>query len=313
MESKIEIFTLLDKICRPTTILASNTSSLSITEISSVTYRAKKCVGMHFFNPVHKMPLVEVIKGAKTSPEAVATIVGYATAMGKTPIVVNNCPGFLVNRILFPYFGGWSGLIRDGGDFVKIDKIAESFGWPMGPAYLQDVVGIDTSHHVGDVLAEGYPDRMARTFKTALDVMYDNKRYGQKNGIGFYKYETDPKGKPKKVMTDDSYKLIAGVQPNGTKDFTEEEVIDRLMIPMVIETARCLEENIVDTANEADMGLILGIGFPPHLGGALKYADIIGLKNLVAKCEKYASLGKLYEPTARMKEMAAKGETYYTK
>jgi len=183
----------------------------------------------------------------------------------------------------------------------------------MGPAYLQDVVGIDTSHHVGDVLAEGYPDRMARTFKTALDVMYDNKRYGQKNGIGFYKYETDPKGKPKKVMTDDSYKLIASVQPNGTKDFSEEEIIDRLMIPMVIETARCLEENIVDTANEADMGLILGIGFPPHLGGALKYADIIGLKNLVAKCEKYASLGKLYEPTARMKEMAAKGETYYTK
>ncbi len=303
----------VEAVARPDAVIASNTSSISINDLASALKRPENFLGMHFFNPVHKMPLVEVIKGAKTSPEAVATIVGYATAMGKTPIVVNNCPGFLVNRILFPYFGGWSALLRDGGDFVKIDKIAESFGWPMGPAYLQDVVGIDTSHHVGDVLAEGYPDRMARTFKTALDVMYDNKRYGQKNGIGFYKYETDPKGKPKKVMTDDSYKLIASVQPNGTKDFSEEEIIDRLMIPMVIETARCLEENIVDTANEADMGLILGIGFPPHLGGALKYADIIGLKNLVAKCEKYASLGKLYEPTARMKEMAAKGETYYTK
>jgi len=303
----------VEAVARPDAVIASNTSSISINDLASALKRPENFLGMHFFNPVHKMPLVEVIKGAKTSPEAVATIVGYATAMGKTPIVVNDCPGFLVNRILFPYFGGWSGLIQEGADFVKIDKIAESFGWPMGPAYLQDVVGIDTSHHVGDVLAEGYPDRMARTFKTALDVMYDNKRYGQKNGIGFYKYETDPKGKPKKVMTDDSYKLIASVQPNGTKDFTEEEIIDRLMIPMVIETARCLEENIVDTANEADMGLILGIGFPPHLGGALKYADIIGLKNLVAKCEKYASLGKLYEPTARMKEMAAKGETYYTK
>ena len=303
----------VEAVARPDAVIASNTSSISINDLASALKRPENFLGMHFFNPVHKMPLVEVIKGAKTSPEAVATIVGYATAMGKTPIVVNDCPGFLVNRILFPYFGGWSGLIRDGGDFVKIDKVAESFGWPMGPAYLQDVVGIDTSHHVGDVLAEGYPDRMARTFKTALDVMYDNKRYGQKNGIGFYKYETDPKGKPKKVMTDDSYKLIASVQPNGTKDFSDEEIIDRLMIPMVIETARCLEENIVDTANEADMGLILGIGFPPHLGGALKYADIIGLKNLVAKCEKYASLGKLYEPTARMKEMAAKGETYYTK
>jgi 3-hydroxyacyl-CoA dehydrogenase / enoyl-CoA hydratase / 3-hydroxybutyryl-CoA epimerase / enoyl-CoA isomerase len=303
----------VEAVARPDAVIASNTSSISINDLASALKRPENFLGMHFFNPVHKMPLVEVIKGAKTSPEAVATIVGYATAMGKTPIVVNDCPGFLVNRILFPYFGGWSGLIRDGADFVKIDKIAEAFGWPMGPAYLQDVVGIDTSHHVGDVLAEGYPDRMGRDFKTALDVMYDNKRYGQKNGIGFYKYETDPKGKPKKVMTDDTYKLIAEVQPNGTKEFSDEEIIDRLMIPMIIETARCLEENIVDTANEADMGLILGIGFPPHLGGALKYADIIGLAKLVEKCEKYKSLGKLYEPTARMKEMAAKGATYYTK
>ncbi|MDR3416206.1 MAG: fatty acid oxidation complex subunit alpha FadB [Nevskia sp.] len=303
----------VENVARPDAVIASNTSSISIDELASALKRPENFLGMHFFNPVHKMPLVEVIKGAKTSPEAVATIVGYASAMGKTPIVVNNCPGFLVNRILFPYFGGWSGLLRDGADFVKIDKVAESFGWPMGPAYLQDVVGIDTSHHVGDVLAEGYPDRMGRDFKTALDVMYENKRFGQKNGIGFYKYETDPKGKPKKLAAEDSYKLIATVQPNGTRDVSDEEIIDRLMIPMVIETARCLEEKIVETANEADMGLILGIGFPPHLGGALKYADIVGLKNLIEKCKKYESLGKLYEPTARMKEMAARGETYYAK
>ena len=304
----------VEGLVRPDTVIASNTSSISIDELASVLKRPENFLGMHFFNPVHRMPLVEVIKGAKTSPEAVATIVGYASAMGKTPIVVNNCPGFLVNRILFPYFGGWSALLRDGADFVKIDKVAESFGWPMGPAYLQDVVGIDTSHHVGDVLAEGYPDRMGKDFKTALDVMYENQRYGQKNGIGFYKYETDPKGKPKKIVAEDSYRLIATVQPKGQRDFSEEEIIDRLMIPMVIETARCLEEKIVETANEADMGLILGIGFPPHLGGALKYADLVGLKNLVEKCAgKYASLGKLYEPTARMKEMAAKGETYYSK
>jgi 3-hydroxyacyl-CoA dehydrogenase / enoyl-CoA hydratase / 3-hydroxybutyryl-CoA epimerase / enoyl-CoA isomerase len=303
----------VEAVARPDAVIASNTSSISIDDLASALKRPENFLGMHFFNPVHKMPLVEVIKGAKTSPEAIATIVGYASAIGKTPIVVSNCPGFLVNRILFPYFGGWSGLLRDGADFVKIDKIAEAFGWPMGPAYLQDVVGIDTSHHVSEVLAEGYPDRMGRDFKTALDVMYENKRYGQKNGIGFYKYETDPKGKPKKVMTDDSYKLIASVQPNGTKDYTDEEIIDRLMIPMVIETARCLEEKIVETANEADMGLILGIGFPPHLGGALKYADIVGMAKLVEKCGKYGSLGKLYEPTARMKEMAAKGETYYAK
>jgi 3-hydroxyacyl-CoA dehydrogenase/enoyl-CoA hydratase/3-hydroxybutyryl-CoA epimerase/enoyl-CoA isomerase len=257
------------------------------------------------------MPLVEVIRGAKTSLEAVATVVGYAAAMGKTPIVVRNCPGFLVNRILFPYFAGWLMLIRDGADFVKVDRVAESFGWPMGPAYLEDVVGIDTSHHVGDVLAEGYPDRMAKSFRSAIDVMFEQKRYGQKNGVGFYRYEVDPKGKPKKLAAEDSYKLLAEVQPNGTRDFSDEEVIERLMYPMCIETARCLEEKIVETPNEADMGLILGIGFPPHIGGALKYADIVGLRNFVDKCAKYSALGKLYEPTAHMREMAANNETYY--
>jgi 3-hydroxyacyl-CoA dehydrogenase/enoyl-CoA hydratase/3-hydroxybutyryl-CoA epimerase/enoyl-CoA isomerase len=303
----------VEGLSRPDAVIASNTSSISIDELASALKRPENFLGMHFFNPVHRMPLVEVIKGAKSSPEAVATIVGYASAMGKTPIVVNNCPGFLVNRILFPYFGGWSLLLRDGADFVKMDKVAEVFGWPMGPAYLQDVVGIDTSHHVGDVLAEGYPDRMGKDFKTALDVMYENKRFGQKNGIGFYKYETDPKGKPRKVPAPDTYELLKPVQPKGAQDFSDEEIMDRLMIPMVIETARCLEEKIVETANEADMGLVLGIGFPPHLGGALKYADLVGLKTLVDKCARYAGLGKLYEPTARMKEMAAKGETYYAK
>ncbi|WP_293391875.1 fatty acid oxidation complex subunit alpha FadB [Nevskia sp.] len=301
----------VENIVRADTVIASNTSSISIDLLAADLKRPENFLGMHFFNPVHKMPLVEVIKGAKTSPEAVATIVAYASAMGKTPIVVNDCPGFLVNRILFPYFGGWSLLLRDGADYQKMDKAAESFGWPMGPSYLQDVVGIDTSHHVGDVLAEGYPDRMGREFKTALDVMYEAKRYGQKNGIGFYKYETDPKGKPKKVVVAETYELIAQVQPNGTKDFGDEEIMERLMIPMIIETARCLEEKIVDTANEADMGLIMGVGFPPHLGGALKYADSLGLANLVEKCAKYASLGKLYEPTATMKAMAAAGQRYY--
>ena len=303
----------VENIVRADTVIASNTSSISIDLLAADLKRPENFLGMHFFNPVHKMPLVEVIKGAKTSPEAVATIVAYASAMGKTPIVVNNCPGFLVNRILFPYFGGWSLLLRDGADYQKMDKAAESFGWPMGPSYLQDVVGIDTSHHVGDVLAEGYPDRMGREFKTALDVMYEAKRYGQKNGVGFYKYEIDPKGKPKKVVVADTYELIAQVQLNGTKDFGDEEIMERLMIPMIIETARCLEEKIVDTANEADMGLIMGVGFPPHLGGALKYADSIGLANLVEKCAKYASLGKLYEPTATMKAMAVAGQLYYPK
>lgn len=302
-----------EAVVKPGTIIASNTSSISIDELATALKAPEHFLGMHFFNPVHKMPLVEVIVGEKTSKAAIAATVSFASKMGKTPIVVKNCPGFLVNRILFPYFGGWLALMRDGADFVAVDKIMENFGWPMGPAYLQDVVGIDTSHHVGDVLAEGYPDRMSKTFETALDVMYEAQRYGQKNGIGFYKYSTDPKGKPKKEVAADSYELIAKVQPNGRKEFDEEEVIDRLMLPMIIETVRCLDEGIVGSPAEADMGLIYGIGFPPFRGGALKYADTLGMKTVIEKAAKYAHLGKLYEPTESMKQMAATGATYYKK
>ncbi|HVT34833.1 MAG TPA: fatty acid oxidation complex subunit alpha FadB [Nevskiaceae bacterium] len=310
---KKSVLAEVEGLVKPDTIIASNTSSISIDELSTAMKRPENFLGMHFFNPVHKMPLVEVIYGAKTSKAAIGSVVAYASAMGKTPIVVKNCPGFLVNRILFPYFGGFMGVLRDGADFVKVDKVMENFGWPMGPAYLQDVVGMDTSHHVGDVLAEGYPDRMGKEFKSALDVMYENKRYGQKNGVGFYKYENDPKGKPKKIADPTSYELLKSVQPNGQKDMSDEEIIDRLMLPMIIETARCLDEGIVESPQEADMGLILGIGFPPFRGGALKYADQVGMKTVLEKAAKYEKLGKLYHPTDSMKKMAAEGKTYYSK
>ena len=308
---KKSVLAEVEGLVREDAIIASNTSSISIDLLASDLKRPENFLGMHFFNPVHRMPLVEVIYGEKTSQEAIATVAAYAHAMGKTPIVVKNCPGFLVNRILFPYFGGWSALLRDGADYLKVDKVMEDFGWPMGPAYLQDVVGIDTSHHVGDVLAEGYPDRMSKDFKTALDVMYENNRYGQKNGVGFYRYEQDRKGKPKKVVDEETARLIASVQPNGQRDFPEEEIVERLMLPMIIETVRCLDEGIVESPAEADMGLIMGIGFPPFRGGALKYADELGMANILEQCAKYASLGKLYEPTESMKQMAADGKKYF--
>ena len=232
--------------------------------------------------------------------------------MGKTAIVVGDCPGFLVNRVLFPYFAGFQILVGQGVDFKRIDKLMEKFGWPMGPAYLIDVVGIDTAHHVGEVLSDGFPDRMKFDIKSSLDVMYESERYGQKNGKGYYTYTPDKKGKPKKAIDPDVEALLAPVQsPIG--EITDEEIIDRMMIPMIIETARCLEEGIVDTVNEADMGLIMGIGFPPFRGGAFKYADTVGLATICEKAKALTHLGKLYEPTERMLEMAANGETYYTK
>ena len=300
----------VEKQVKPGTILASNTSTISITHLAEALEKPENFVGMHFFNPVHMMPLVEVIRGAKSSDEAVATTVAYAKKMGKTPVVVNDCPGFLVNRVLFPYFGGFGMMLRDGADFQKIDKVMEKFGWPMGPAYLMDVVGIDTGVHAAEVMAEGFPDRMKHDYKDASEVMFENKRYGQKNGIGFYKYETDKKGKPKKVVDQTTYDLIKP-HVSAPQDFDDQTIIDRLMIPMCLELVRCLEENIVSSVADADMALIMGIGFPPFRGGALRYIDSIGVKAFVELCDKYKDLGGLYEPTAKLREMAANGESFY--
>lgn len=291
-------------------VLASNTSTISITELATALEKPENFCGMHFFNPVHRMPLVEVIRGEKTSEETIATVVAYAQQMGKTPIVVNDCPGFLVNRVLFPYFGGFAMLMRDGANFEKVDKVMERFGWPMGPAYLMDVVGIDTGVHAQEVMAAGFPDRMQQDFKSAIQLMFDEKRFGQKNNIGFYAYETDKKGKPKKVSDEKAHELVASVSSEA-KEFDDQEIIDRLMIPMCLETVRCLEDGIVDSAAEADMGLIYGIGFPPFRGGALKYIDEIGVKNFVETCDKYSALGKLYEPTEKLREMANNNQKFY--
>lgn len=307
---KQSVLAEVEKQVEDGTILASNTSTISITKLAEALQKPENFVGMHFFNPVHMMPLVEVIRGEKSSDEAIATTVAYAKKMGKNPVVVNDCPGFLVNRVLFPYFAGFGMMLRDGADFQKVDKVMEKFGWPMGPAYLMDVVGIDTGVHAAEVMAEGFPERMKYDYKDASVVMFENERYGQKNGIGFYKYETDKKGKPKKVVDQSTYELI---KPHvaDAKEFDDQEIIDRLMIPMCLELVRCLEDDIVSSVADADMALIMGIGFPPFRGGALKYIDAVGVKNFVELCDKYASLGALYEPTAKLREMAANGESFY--
>ncbi|WP_205340616.1 fatty acid oxidation complex subunit alpha FadB [Denitrificimonas caeni] len=292
------------------TIIASNTSTISINLLAKALKRPENFVGMHFFNPVHMMPLVEVIRGEHSSDEAVATTVAYAQKMGKNPIVVNDCPGFLVNRVLFPYFGGFAKLISAGVDFVRIDKIMEKFGWPMGPAYLMDVVGIDTGHHGRDVMAEGFPDRMKDDRRSAVDALYEADRLGQKNGKGFYSYETDKRGKPKKVVDDTIAEILAPIVYEQ-REVSDEDIINWMMIPLCMETVRCLEDGIVETAAEADMGLIYGIGFPLFRGGALRYIDSIGVAEFVALADKYADLGALYHPTEKLREMAKNGQTFF--
>ena len=291
-------------------ILASNTSTISITYLASVLERPENFVGMHFFNPVHRMPLVEVIRGEKSSEEAVATTVALAEKMGKVPVVVNDCPGFLVNRVLFPYFGAFDLLIKQGADFVQIDKVMEKFGWPMGPAYLMDVVGIDTGVHGAEVMAQGFPDRMKPDYKVSGQILFEANRLGQKNGVGFYKYETDKKGKPVKTADPQTVELLKPFI-DAPKQFEDQEIIDRLMIALCNETVRCLEDNIVSTPAEADMAMIMGIGFPPFRGGPCRYIDQIGLQNYLALCDKYASLGKAYEAPQMIRDMAANGKTFY--
>ncbi|MBY5994206.1 fatty acid oxidation complex subunit alpha FadB [Ferrimonas balearica] len=292
-------------------VIASNTSTISIDLLAQSLKRPENFCGMHFFNPVHRMPLVEVIRGAKTSDETVAKVVAYAAKMGKTPIVVNDCPGFFVNRVLFPYFAGFSLLLKEGADFQQIDKVmSKQFGWPMGPAYLLDVVGIDTAHHCLDVMAAGFPERMGKLDNDPVDLMFQADRYGQKNGKGFFQYAPDRKGKPKKTVDEAALALLADAY-GAPQAFDAETIIARTMVPMINETVRCLEEGIVASPAEADMALLYGIGFPAFRGGIFRYLDTIGLDRFVAMADQYAHLGPLYQVTDKLREMAAQGARFY--
>jgi len=309
---KSSVLAEVEKQVKETCILTSNTSTISITELAESLQRPELFCGMHFFNPVYRMPLVEVIRGEKSSETAIGTTVAYAKAMGKTPIVVNDCPGFLVNRVLFPYFAGFDALLRDGVDVQRIDKVMEKFGWPMGPAYLLDVVGIDTAHHASEVMAAGYPGRMSKDFKSATDALYENERYGQKNKLGFYKYELDKRGKLKKLADENAEKILQTVQSSSI-EISDEEIIDRMMIPMCMETVRCVEDGIVDHPLDADMGLILGIAFPSFRGGALRYIDEMGVQEYCDRAKCYVHISPVYEPTDTLQKMANKNETFYKK
>ncbi|MGR5268867.1 fatty acid oxidation complex subunit alpha FadB [Vibrio astriarenae] len=293
------------------TVITSNTSTIPINLLSKSLKRPENFCGMHFFNPVHRMPLVEIIRGEHTSDETINRVVAYAAKMGKSPIVVNDCPGFFVNRVLFPYFGGFSMLLRDGADFTQIDKVMErKFGWPMGPAYLLDVVGIDTAHHAQAVMAQGFPERMAKEGRDAINALFDADKYGQKNGHGFYSYTLDRKGKPKKTFNQEILSTLGDVCAEP-QTFDDQTIIQRVMIPMINEVVLCLEEGIIATPQEADMALVYGLGFPPFRGGVFRYLDSIGIAEYVAMAKEYAELGAMYQVPQLLKDMAAKGTTFY--
>jgi 3-hydroxyacyl-CoA dehydrogenase/enoyl-CoA hydratase/3-hydroxybutyryl-CoA epimerase/3-hydroxyacyl-CoA dehydrogenase/enoyl-CoA hydratase/3-hydroxybutyryl-CoA epimerase/enoyl-CoA isomerase len=302
---KTGMYRLLGKVLRPDAILASNTSTISITRMAAAAPDPARFVGMHFFYPVDRMELVEVIQGDKTSDETVATIVALAKSIRKTPIVVRDCPGFLVNRVLFPYMNEALLLLTEGASMDVIDKAATAFGMPMGPIALEDLVGLDTSWFAGQVMLEAYPDRGVPT--PILGDLVKAGRLGKKSGAGFRGFV----GKSGRPEADPAFAPFLEPYRTGEQVPSEEEISDRMFLAMLLETTRALEEGIVREPGDADMGLILGIGFPPFRGGILRWCDSEGASAILERLARYTHLGKRFEPTETLKRHAATGELFY--
>jgi 3-hydroxyacyl-CoA dehydrogenase/enoyl-CoA hydratase/3-hydroxybutyryl-CoA epimerase/enoyl-CoA isomerase len=303
-DAKVSIYRSVQKVLRPGAILASNTSTISITRMAKSVEHPENFAGMHFFNPVDRMQLVEVIRGDKTSDATVATLVALAKRISKTPIVVRDCPGFLVNRILFPYLNESLVLLQEGASPRAIDKAATSFGMPMGPITLNDLVGLDTSLYAGRVINTAFADRAAPT--RILDELVAAGRLGQKSGSGFYSYAKGSRG-----ADDPSFDAILAKCRTGQRDIGKEEITDRLFLPMLTEASRVLTENIVREPGDVDMGLILGIGFPTFRGGILRWADSLGMLKVLEKLKTYERLGARFQPTEQMRKLAAEGKGFY--
>lgn len=302
VEAKQSLYKTLEDRLDKKAIIATNTSSLSVTELSRSLKYPERFVGMHFFNPVNRMPLVEVIKGEKTSNKTVATVIALAKRAGKTPILVGDCPGFLVNRLLIPYIVEAIHLFEEGEDFEKIDNLLLEFGMPMGPFRLVDEVGLDVGYKVAKVLQEGYGDRM-RTAAIFDRIYKELALLGKKKGAGFYTYV--------KNVAKVNEKVTALVTDKHT--FSDAEIIDRTILVMVNEASRALEEGVVKNARYLDMAMVMGTGFPPFRGGLLAYADERGIKSIVARLKDLANAyGERFVPSKLLVEMA-KNETKFYK
>jgi 3-hydroxyacyl-CoA dehydrogenase/enoyl-CoA hydratase/3-hydroxybutyryl-CoA epimerase/3-hydroxyacyl-CoA dehydrogenase/enoyl-CoA hydratase/3-hydroxybutyryl-CoA epimerase/enoyl-CoA isomerase len=304
-EVKTKLYIELQDILSDDAILASNTSTISITRMASAVKNPANFAGMHFFNPVDRMQLVEVIRGEKTSDQTTATLVALAKKVGKTPIVVKDCPGFLVNRILFPYLNEAMVLLEEGVGPREIDKAASEFGMPMGPITLSDVVGLDTALYAGMVVNRAFADRAKDT--KILGELVKAGRLGQKSGAGFYSYAKGSRGIDDAALSP----ILAACGTAKPATMAADEIRDRLFLPMLIEASLVLSEGIVRSPEDVDMGLILGIGFPTQHGGLLRWADTEGMKAILARLSKYESLGKRFVPTEQMRKLAATGKGFF--
>lgn len=295
----------------PNAVIASNTSTLMISGLAQALEKPENFCGIHFFNPVHKMPLVEVIRGEKTSEATIAKAVNYVLQLGKTPVVVNDCAGFLVNRCLTPYFLAFNQIVVDGGDVPTIDKVmSKGFGWPMGPATLLDVIGLDTASHCVDVMDEAFPARLKKPEVNIIEMLNAAGQMGQKSQHGFFRYEKDRKGRLKPAASVETQALFAEncAQP---VEMSAEEIQWRMMLPMMFEAIRCLDEGIIASAEEGDIAFIYGTGFPPFRGGLFYYMDTVGAAQLLEIAQQYTYLGSLYQIPQGLIDHAEQKRSFY--
>ncbi|HXT50561.1 MAG TPA: 3-hydroxyacyl-CoA dehydrogenase NAD-binding domain-containing protein, partial [Thermoanaerobaculia bacterium] len=284
----------------PDAVLASNTSSLSVEAIGARTANPERVVGMHFFNPVHRMPLVEVVVAPQTSADAVETVAAFARKLGKTPVRVANRPGFLVNRLLGFYMAEALWLLHEGQRIEEIDRTMVAWGMPMGPVALIDEVGIDVAVKVAHILADAFPGRLP--LPPWGDQLPAPDRLGAKTQKGLYKYEKERRTEPDPQV----YAVIPDGGRGGAAD--PSRLVDRMLLRMVDEAARCLDEGVVGSAAELDLAMVLGTGFPPFRGGLCRWADQQGVGRLVAELERLATaVGERFEPSHALREAASAG------
>jgi 3-hydroxyacyl-CoA dehydrogenase len=298
MDIKKKVFAELDKVCPEHTIFASNTSALSISEMGAATKRPQKMIGMHFFSPAHIMKLVEIIPGLDTSQETVDDVVMFTESLRKIAVVVQECPGFLVNRLLMPYMGEAVFAVQEGPATAReIDEAMVKFGWPMGPFTLSDMVGIDVSYHTAEYLAQEYGGEVPPLLK----MLFEAGRFGEKSGAGFYGYG-DQSDEPVKAM-------IKKLQDEGKVKKGTEFTWQRLMITMINEAVKCVTENIAPP-DKIDMAIIAGLGmkYGEERMGPLQLADIMGLDTVLAELEKYqAMFGERFRPARLLKAKVRAG------
>ena len=303
LELKKKIFQGLDELASDDTILATNTSALPISELAATTRRPERVLGLHFFNPVHRMQLVEIVAGRQTSPEVLQRALHFVRHIGKLPVVVKDSPGFLVNRILMPYLVEAGNLFEAGADITDLDEAMLNFGMPMGPMCLLDEVGIDVALHVAKTLAAHYSDRMA--IPETLSKMIQAGMLGRKTGRGFYLHH---KGKPPQPNA----QAASLFRKQAASALSRKDLQERMVLLMVNEAARCLEEQVVTEPADVDFAMIMGTGFAPFRGGPFRYADTVGVATLVATMDRLAASGSPhFMPCALLRSMAASGKGFY--